>query len=143
MDERLKEPTREEWRELGFYYRRDKPSKEWRLVGSRAGLLRFRDLLREYMSDPRNAMKSEHEHYGPYMYLKVMTWPVAGMDSRAIFGTLSDLDRLASLIEARVQSVEVGATVRIGTEFAIDSEYSLVLHVQADDFDPASADAGL
>jgi hypothetical protein len=143
MNEQLKQLTREDWRELGFHYELDHPSKEWRLMGSRGGLLRFRDLLRKYVSDPRNALKSEHEHYGPYMYLKVMTWPEAGMNADAIFGPLSALDRLASLIEARLPSVEVGASLRIGAEFAIDAEYSLVLQLQADDFDPASADPGL
>ena len=70
-------------RELGFVYDKDDDRKESRLVGSRSGLLRFRDLLLEYSADPRNAKKSEHEHYGPYMYLEIMTWPEAGFDDHA------------------------------------------------------------
>ena len=54
---------------LGFFYDRDDASKEWILVGSRAGLQRFADLLHAYVADPRHETLSEHEHYGPYMYL--------------------------------------------------------------------------
>ena len=99
MDQRLIEQTRSEWRELGFFYDREDISKTWRLVGSRTGLRRFADLLRAYVADPRNEMKSEHEHYGPYLYLEVMTWSEAGIDDHSIHGTLNDLRRLAQLAE--------------------------------------------
>ena len=58
--------TRREWRELGFFYERDDASREWRVTGSRSGLQRLRDLLLDYVADPRNRAESEHEHYGPY-----------------------------------------------------------------------------
>jgi hypothetical protein len=58
------ERTRRKWRELGFFCNRDDEKKVWRLVGSRSGLLRFRDLLLDYANDPSNDYKSEHEHYG-------------------------------------------------------------------------------
>ena len=143
MDERMKEDTRAEWRELGFFYDRNDNSKEWLFLGSRAGLFRFAALLRDYAGDSRNVMKSEHEHYGPYMYLEVMTWPEAGMDSHAIFGPLEELDRLASLVEERVAGLEPGRSARIREEFALTSAYSLVLELRDDAFDPASADASL
>jgi hypothetical protein len=73
----VNEKTRGEWRALGFFYEVNHEAKVWTLVGSRAGLLCFSDALRAYVADPRNALESEHEHYGPYMYLKVMTWPEA------------------------------------------------------------------
>src|SRR5437773_4027209 len=73
--------TRREWRELGFFYDRDDQTRVWKLTSSRAGLLGFRDALLSYVADPRNALKSEHEHYGPYSYLEVMTWPEAGFDA--------------------------------------------------------------
>lgn len=132
--------TRAAWRELGFFYDRDDPAKEWRLVGSRTGLLRFRDLLLAYVADPRNTKQSEHEHYGPYMYLKVMTWPEAGFDENAIRGTLEDLKRLAGLVDLRLSSAERVSTVRIQSEFAAGSPYSLVLDIREEGFDPASAD---
>ncbi|HUE54049.1 MAG TPA: hypothetical protein VMO80_17030 [Terriglobales bacterium] len=132
--------TREEWRALGFFYDRDDDAKLWALIGSRAGLLRFRDALREYVADPRNALESEHEHYGPYMYLKVMTWQEAGFDNNAIRGSLADLARLAALVETRLATAQPGSAVRIHHEFAADSPYALVLEVREDSFDPAAAD---
>jgi hypothetical protein len=137
------EATRREWRELGFFYYLDDASREWRVTGSRSGLLRLRDLLLAYVADPRNRAESEHEHYGPYMYLEVMTWSEAGFDGHAIRGTLSDLERLARIIEAEVNHAAPGATIRIREEFSASSPYSLVLEVREDEFDPATADSAL
>src|SRR5580698_4904569 len=119
--------TMREWRELGFFYNRDHGNKVWKLTGSRAGLLRFRDALLSYAADPRNAQKSEHEHYGPYGYLEVMTWPEAGFDNHSIRGTVADLARLAALIGAKLAIASPGHTVRIQEEFAPNSPYSLLL----------------
>ena len=135
--------TRRGWRELGFFYERDDASREWRVTGSRSGLQRLRDLLLDYVADPRNRAESEHEHYGPYQYLEVMTWSEAGFDDHAIRGPLSDLERLARIIEARVTQAAPGSTIRIREDFAASSPYSLVLEVQEDDFDPATADSNL
>jgi len=134
------EATRQEWRSLGFFYELDDPAKVWRLVGSRSGLLRFRDALLEYAADPSNADDSEHEHYGPYMYLEIMTWPEAGFDHHAIHGTLSDLKRLAKLVEAKLAVIPHGEIIRIQSEFALNSPYGLILEVREDGFDPAEAD---
>lgn len=135
--------TREEWRELGFHYDRDDDARVWSLTGSRQGLLKFRDALVAYSSNPINATMSEHEHYGPYMYLKVMTWPEAGFDDNCIRGSLEDLKRLAHIIEGKVASTEVGASALIRDEFALNSPYGLVINVRESDFDPAAADAAL
>jgi len=132
--------TRREWRELGFFYDRDDEAREWRFVGSRSGLLRFRDLLLAYVADQRNTRQSEHEHYGPYMYLEVMTWPDAGFDDHAIRGTLHDLKRLSELLDSKLSSAAPGSTVRIRSEFAVESPYSLVLDIRHEGFDPACAD---
>jgi hypothetical protein len=113
------------------------------VTGSRSGLLRLRDLLLDYVADPRNRAESEHEHYGPYQYLEVMTWSEAGFDGHAIRGTLSDLERLARIIEARVHESAPRATIRIREDFATNSPYSLVLEVREDDFDPPTADSAL
>lgn len=124
--------TRREWRELGFYYDRDDHTKVWRLTGSRAGLLRFRDELLSYAANPSNTAKSEHEHYGPYSYLEIMTWPEAGFDDHAIRGTLEDLARLAKIIEAKLSTSRPGSSIQIREEFAVDSPYSLVLEMRQD-----------
>jgi hypothetical protein len=139
----IDEMTRREWRELGFFYDRNDVAREWLLVGSKAGLQRFAKLLFEYASDPRHDLQSEHDHYGPYLYLKIMTWPDAGMDENAIFGTLSDLHRLANVVEQAIGHAQSDETVRIRDEYVSGAEYSLVLSVKADDFDPASVDGCL
>lgn len=140
MDERLRESTRAEWRDLGFFYDRDDQSREWLIVGSRAGLRRFAAILRAYAADPTNAMTSEHEHYAPYMHLELMTWTEPGIDGHAIFGSLNELKRLASLVEARAARLRPGMSVRIREEYAQTSPYALVLQMREDSFDPASAD---
>jgi hypothetical protein len=134
------EATKKEWRELGFFYDRDNQAKVWKLTGSRAGLLRFRDVLLSYVADPRNASKSEHQHYGPYMYFEVMTWPEPGFDDHAIRGPLADLERLAKLIEGKLATARPGSSILIREEFAADSRYALVLDLREDGFDPAAAD---
>ena len=132
--------TRREWRQLGFFYERDDQARIWKLTGSRAGLLRFRDALLAYIGNPSNASIREHEHYGPYFYLKVMTWPEAGCDDHSIRGPLTDLAHLANLIEAKLAMAIPGSSVVIREEFAADSPYALVLDVREDGFDPAPAD---
>jgi hypothetical protein len=139
----LIENTRKEWRELGFFYERDDEAKEWRLIGSRDGLMRFRDLLLVYAANPQNEQQSEHEHFGPYWSLEVMTWPEAGFDDHAIRGTLSDIRRLAGILEAKLTNAQSGSRLRIRDEFANSSPYALVLNVREDGFDPAAADARL
>jgi hypothetical protein len=130
----------QEWRELGFFAGLDTTKRVWRLTGSRAGLLRFRDILLDYASDPGNAAKSEHEHYGPYGSLEIMTWPDPGFDHHAIRGSLTDLTRLAKLVETKLETAKPNSSIHIREEFANESPYSLLLDVRGDEFDPASAD---
>jgi hypothetical protein len=132
--------TRREWRELGFFYDRDDQARVWKLTGSRAGLLRFRDILLAYAAHPRNVTKSEHQHYGPYQYLELMTWPEAGFDEHAIRGQPADLARLASLVESKLAAAVPGSSVLVREEFASNTPYCLVLSLMEDGFDPATAD---
>ncbi len=134
------EDIKQRWRELGFFCELDDQNKVWTLTGSRAGLLHFSDLLRGYIADPGNTSNGERKHYGAYGSLEVMTWPDAGFDGHAIRGSLTDLDRLASLVETKLAVAEAGSRVRIRGEFAPDSRYALLLDIRVDGFDPASAD---
>jgi len=92
------------------------------------------------VADPSNALESEHKHYGPYMYLEVMTWPDPGMDAHAIHGPLEKLAQLADIIEREASAASAGETRRIRSEFAPNAEYELALEMKPDGFDPASAD---
>ena len=141
--EAVNDATRKEWRELGFFYDRDDHRREWRLVGSRSGLLKFRDILLRYVATPRNAATSEHDHYGPYMYLKVTTATQPAIGGDGVSGTLHDLGRLARIIETKLRNTRAGSIIRIQEEFASNCEYSLLLDVREEDFDPASADPEL
>lgn len=133
--------TQREWRELGFYYELDQPKKKWRLVGSKAGLLHFAKLIQAYVADPRNQKLSEHEHYGPYMYLEVGTWDKAEITDHWIAGPLDKLATLAQEIEQKITGAAVGDIIDVGHGFAPSSDVRLILEVSSDSFDPASADS--
>lgn len=134
------EQIKQQWRDLGFFCELDDEKRVWTVTGSRAGLLYFPDLLLGYVADPQNASEGAHKQYGPYGSLKVMTWPEAGFDARAIRGPLVGLTHLAELVEAKLATAEPGTPIRIRQEYAPESQYTLVLDVRADLFDPASAD---
>ena len=53
--EELNEQTKDDWRELGFFYDYDKNNSCWRLTGSKQGLLKFYDILSDYAKDERHA----------------------------------------------------------------------------------------
>jgi hypothetical protein len=134
------EPTRREWRELGFFYELDDPHKRWRLVGSRAGLGRFAELLHSYAGDPENGRVSHRQSYGPYLYLRIATAAQRGIDGRSFHGSLQDLVQLAAIVEKTLASCAPGYSYEIHRMYAPDAAYSLILEVMADGFDPASAD---
>jgi hypothetical protein len=74
------------------------------------------------------------------MYLEVMTWPEAEFSDHAIRGPLTDLARLAALIDAKVATARPGSIIPIHEDFAAHSPYALILDVREDGFDPAAAD---
>ncbi|KRA74499.1 hypothetical protein ASD78_13630 [Lysobacter sp. Root667] len=143
LSDRMKADTREEWREFGFFYTSDDSAKEWLLSGDKAGLLGFADMLDAYAAEPRFATKSEHEHFGPHWYLKVVTWSEARIDGHAIWGSQADIARLAQLVRSAVKAAQAGDSINIREQYSGDSEYTLVLKVQVDGFDPASLDPQL
>jgi len=138
--EQMNRLMREGWRELGFYYDFDEESSRWRLVGSRSGLLKFRDILNDYAGDPRNEQVPEHEHYGPYSYLKLMTWGEAEITEDAICGTLPDFRRLAVIVGNKLNASSAGSIFTISGEYVESSKATLEFEVREEGFDPASAD---
>ena len=138
--EEIDEATRREWRELGFFYDRIEGSKEWLIRGSRHGLVRFARLVCEYTNDPRNGQLSEHEHFGPYMYLEVGTWQGPEITHHWIAGTLEDLKSLSVVIREKASKAAPGDRLLLRQDYAPNSPYELALEVQDDGFDPATAD---
>jgi hypothetical protein len=135
--------TRREWRNLGFFYDRDDQAKTWKLVGSRSGSLKFGDALLAYATNEGNAKESEHEHYGPYGYLEIMTWREAGFDDQAIRGSLPELERLGKMVGDKLAAAQPGDAILIQSEYSPNSPYALILEVREDGFDPADADSAL
>jgi hypothetical protein len=131
---------KQQWRKLGFYCELDTEKRTWTLIGSRAGLLYFPDLLLGFAIDPKHATNGHKEHYGPYGSLEIMMHEEPGFDSHAIRGSQVELSRLASLVEEKLASAEPGETLKIREDYSSHSPYTLVLDVRADGFDPASAD---
>lgn len=138
--EQTNQATRDEWRDLGFYYDFDEATARWRLVGSHSGLLRFCDLLIAYASNPKHDRIPQHEHYGPYFYLTVRTWSEPAIAPDGIVGTLADLRRLAHLMEEKLQRASIGETFTIDTEYASNNAAIIQCEIGEDDFDPANAD---
>lgn len=141
--EAAKIATRQEWMTLGFYYISNDDNKIWTFVGSRWGLAQFVSLLRAYIANPSSKKLSEHQHYGPYMYLKVTTSRYPSIDKYGINGQCADIDRLANIIEQKLSQITPGETFVISSEYIPDCEYSLVFEAKNDGFNPASADPQL
>lgn len=139
--EELNEQTKEDWRELGFFYDYDKTDSCWRLVGSRQGLSKFCDILNDYAANERRAPLSEHEHYGPYWNLKLVTWNEAIITAHDILGTFEDFRGLAKLIRQKLENASVGDEFIIDEEYSLKNEAKLLFEIGADDFDVAEADS--
>jgi len=137
------EQTRREWRELGFHYTRDDQAREWLIEGSSAGLECFSSCLRAFALEPSSQQRSEHEHYGPYMYLEVMSWPEADVNEHCIQGTPGDLLRLSGIVARCATSLVPGTAVNVTPEYAPASSYRLVLRAHPPGTDPASLDPQL
>ena len=139
-NEKIDDQTREDWRDLGFFYDHDKDARCWRLIGSRSGLLKFCGILNAYVAVERNVPLSEHEHYGPYWYLTIITWNEALITEGGIRGTFDDLRRLAEITKHRLENAQLDDTFEIDKEYGPNNEYKLRFEVREDGFDPASPD---
>jgi hypothetical protein len=134
--------TIEEWRELGLFYEVDEPERLWTLTGDRQGLLNFSKKLRDYANNPKNQALSEHEHFGPYFYLKIITGKSPAIDGSGWTGTLGDFLSLAQLIEGHLSHPGQLEFV-IGSHFAPGSIWAIKFRVEKDGFDPSSIDPSI
>ena len=139
--EAVNQRTRREWRDLGFFYDQDNDVKEWRIVGSSAGLRKFAQLVLDYASDPTSVKIGEHVHLGPYAYLEIGTWHIPVITDHWIAGQVPHLHQLSKLVGERMDGASVGEQFKLREAFAPTSPYELILDVRDDAFDPATADA--
>ena len=133
----------DEWRELGFYYDFDErlDVNQWRFYGSKSGLHNFVKLLDDYISKASNDKEFEHEHYGPYSYLKIITLDnQATITENAIGGTIADLKTLGNIIAGKINNSEIGQTFNIDKEYGDGNTVTTKFFVMADSFDPVSMD---
>ena len=134
--------TIDEWRQLGFYYDRDDRLEvnQWRFFGSKKGLQNFVVLLDKYTNNPVNGTLSAHDHYGPYSYLKIMTWNKPTITQDYIAGTIQDLKILKNIISEKLNNILPGQTFDIDNDFGQDNTVTAKFFVMADNFDPVSMD---
>jgi hypothetical protein len=133
----------DEWRELGFYYNFDErlSVNQWRFFGNKKGLLNFVKLLDDYVNNENNNHFPEHEHYGPYMSLKIITLEDESViNENAIGGTIEGLKRLRNLLADRIEKSLPGQTFSIDKDFGEDNTVTTKFFVMADDFDPVTMD---
>ena len=132
----------DEWRQLGFYYDRDDrlDVNQWRFFGSKKGLQNFILLLDKYTNAPGKDTLSEHDHYGPYSYLKLMTWDQPIITPDYIAGTIQDLNILKHIISEKLSKTQPGQTFNIDKDFGQNNTITAKFFVMADDFDPVSMD---
>lgn len=72
-----------------------------------------------------------------------MTWNSKGMNDQAIFGSLSDIEKLARIIESKLTDENIGQTIVIKEEYSKDCDYSLELRIKSYGYDPALEDEQL
>lgn len=135
------ESTRREWRELGFFYDRDDAVRKWRIVGTAEGLQKFASMVSAYASDATNDAPSEHQHFGPYMFLEIGTWHEPEITHHWIAGPVPDLAALAAHVRESIPSLTVGVPRSVRAAFSPTSEYGLVLELGSEPFDPAGEDS--
>jgi hypothetical protein len=129
-----------EWRELGFFYSVDDLNKRWLFFGPKKSLLSFADKLSEYTKLPLHKNISEHKHFGPQEYLKVITSKEPGINSQGISGSLEDIERLANILRREMESAEVNDKISIDKQYSENPNYSICITVMDDDFDPSLLD---
>ena len=137
MSPDLRTQTIAEWNDLGFWYDVT-PEKGWVIRGSRAGLKKFATLLDAYAADPRNTVFSEHDHFGPYMYLKVVTSSSSEVNRDGIYGTLPDIVRLAILVRKHLLSCKTGDSFALAQAFSTASSTELTLVCEPASFNPGA-----
>lgn len=138
FDQRFKD----EWRELGFYYDLEESvnKNEWKFYGSKQGLQNLVKLLEDYTNNSANDFPSEHDHYGPYSYLKIMTWDKATITENYIAGTIKDLKNFRNILANKLEKFQVGQSFTIDKDYGVDNTAAAIFFIMENNFDPVSMD---
>jgi hypothetical protein len=82
---------------------------------------------------------SEHDHLGPYFYLKLMTWNSPEITASTWSGSLPDFLRLAALIEQHLSNL-VKNEFFIGSDYSSSSTAKIHFIIESDGLDPSTVD---
>ena len=134
------ELTRQEWRDLGFYYISSTEQQKWILHGSKVGLLNLCKLVEEFAA--KNHPLGEHDHLLPHWYLTLTSCDTFSINSRGISGTPKQLNEFAKIFTKSVQNSSKGTTSLLSKD-VFSSEYAIEYTVHGDNYDPSSKDPQL
>jgi len=140
MNREMKDQVKEEWRMFGFYYDTDTANKKWIFIGSKLGLEQFSIYIHRFLNSGTRMFTSQHDHLGPYGYLKIMVYDPPNITENHICGSIQELERLGELIEKRIKESKPGDIFTIRDEYYESCEFSLEFRVKEYGFDPATAD---
>lgn len=127
-----------EWKILGFYYNFNDIKNCWQLLGSKNGLLNFCLLLKNYASNPLHNEISEHEHYGPDSYFKVVTWSTPIIKKDGIYGSLKDIQKLEKILRNKLLSLNDNDEFIIDDQYSKQNECYLLIKIMTKNFDPST-----
>ena len=136
----ISQVTKDDWRELGFYYEINDEKNKWNFRGSKKGLESFAKILFEFSENKNNEKMFEHDHYGPYSYLKIQCYSEPLISKNSIMGPLLDLKKLGEIIKKNILLSKLGETIIVDKEFSSQNEYTIEIVIEEDNFDPSQAD---
>ncbi len=136
----IEQKIKDEWRSLGFYYDNGNDNKEWRFFGNKKGLQNFVFLLNDYVKNSKYTELSQETSFGPYSYLKIVTWNKQTITPDYFAGTIEDLTKLKNILADKILSTDIGQTFTIDKEYGIDNQATTIFYVMDDNFDPVSMD---
>jgi hypothetical protein len=137
----IDEMLRKEWCDLGFYYETDHEKNEWLFAGSKKGLLNFIKCIDEHLKFQKSL--SDDSHFGPYSYLKLMTYDKPYIDLKLIAGRKEDFENLKKIYRTKVEVTGVGKEFIVNEDYSQDNSAILRVKIMKTDFDPVSIDSQL
>ncbi len=123
---------------LAFWHEQDPDSRQWRFVGSRAGLTTLVTILRRF-ADQLDAGDRTPRAMGSPGELELRFWDQPGIDDEGVHGPADAFRDLADQIGDRLADATPGMAFSVGDRFASHAEYTLHVDLRRDGFDPADA----
>lgn len=140
LSPKLQEMTKEEWRELGFYYISDDDKGRWDLHGSVNGLSNLISLIESFLA--QDEVLGKHEHLLPHWYLTFEFTKAGDVSKRGLVGSKRDFQALNSFLRKQFEEAQKGDVIDLH-RFYQSPSYKMFLHIHGDSFDPSSMDPQL